>query len=394
MRARLLVLLALGAACETHCFSLVGHTPPRPPARPARFARSTFAHLPVGAASPSAARSSRTTTALFVGGEVVSGSGGSRDVGECKQAVLRAVAKGNKDDVLRAARELEQTGIVQKDEIGGRWSLVFSTQTDATAGADGSIPESVFNQVNAVLYRFFFRFAPFLAGSQDRSASPGIPGVATRNEQASPAAPARHARRVRHAACTPPSRPPLLPAAARRPRAHGGRQQGRAAAGPRRPQGAAPPPRPCAPAPDAQPRMHRPLPAADRGRERRASAGLCGRCASASRGSWRGATQRRSASHSRPSPSRSRRAAPRTSRRRSRSRSRARAGALPRRSATATCGSRAAGAAASLCSSGSPRARRRGERARRAATGPGGRTPGWRGRSTRRECKKVCFVCH
>ena len=42
--------------------------------------------------------------------------------------------QGSKEDVLRAARVLEETGVVVTSRIGGRWSLVFSTQTDISAG--------------------------------------------------------------------------------------------------------------------------------------------------------------------------------------------------------------------------------------------------------------------
>jgi len=176
-------VLALSATFPTRAFILPASAPcasfhpealrPRSPQRlVGKHSENIFRNHPAGALLAGGGGSSSGLSEV---------GGGSVD--QRKQAVLKAVAKGSKDDVLRAARVLEETGVVDATQIGGRWSLVFSTQTDISAGADGSVPESVFNQINAVLYRFFFRFAPFLAGAEDRAASPTLPGVTTRNEQ-------------------------------------------------------------------------------------------------------------------------------------------------------------------------------------------------------------------
>eukprot|EP00277_Geminigera_cryophila_P014871 CAMPEP_0179458778 /NCGR_PEP_ID=MMETSP0799-20121207/42248_1 /TAXON_ID=46947 /ORGANISM="Geminigera cryophila, Strain CCMP2564" /LENGTH=242 /DNA_ID=CAMNT_0021260209 /DNA_START=395 /DNA_END=1126 /DNA_ORIENTATION=+ len=94
-------------------------------------------------------------------------------VEEGKRRLLKAVAKGTQNDVLSAARELElisPAGDAARSLVGGEWSLVFSTQTDNTLGGPGA-EEDVINAINASLYRFFFKFAPFLAGGQDRQKS-------------------------------------------------------------------------------------------------------------------------------------------------------------------------------------------------------------------------------
>jgi hypothetical protein len=109
--------------------------------------------------------------------------GRPEEVAEGKKRLLLAVAKGGKTDVLLAARELEllaPAGESSRELVGGDWSLVFSTQTDSTLGPGPD--ESVVDAVNAALYRFFFKFAPFLAGGQDRKAMPSLP-VDTRNQQ-------------------------------------------------------------------------------------------------------------------------------------------------------------------------------------------------------------------
>lgn len=76
---------------------------------------------------------------------------GAVEVNELKRDLLKAVANG--------AQALNVTDA----PIGGRWSLVFSTQTSGDAQE-----ETLFSAITAGLYRVFFRFAPFLAGAQDR----------------------------------------------------------------------------------------------------------------------------------------------------------------------------------------------------------------------------------
>ena len=112
---------------------------------------------------------------------------GHEEIRAGKQRLLSAVAKGGINDVLSAARELEVLAPANsipssRDLVGGEWSLVFSTQTDSTLGGPGA-EDDVVNAINAALYRFFFKFAPFLAGGQERNAMPSVPGVLTQNEQ-------------------------------------------------------------------------------------------------------------------------------------------------------------------------------------------------------------------
>lgn len=87
-----------------------------------------------------------------------------------KDRLLRAVSSGDRLEILRAARDLEGLPSNKPDatKVGGRWSLVFSTQTDPIAGIGGADDDSIVDSVNAALYRFFFKFAPFLAGAQER----------------------------------------------------------------------------------------------------------------------------------------------------------------------------------------------------------------------------------
>jgi hypothetical protein len=107
------------------------------------------------------------------------------DIEEGKRRVLKAVAKGSTQDVLKAARELEVLAPADegsRELVAGQWSLVFSTQTDSKLAGPGA-EDDVINAINAGLYRFFFKFAPFLAGGQDRRATSSVPGVATSNQQ-------------------------------------------------------------------------------------------------------------------------------------------------------------------------------------------------------------------
>ena len=113
---------------------------------------------------------------------------GLEEVRAGKQRLLSAVAKGGINDVMSAARQLEEiapANEASRDLVGGEWSLVFSTQTDSTLGGPGA-EDDVVNAINAALYRFFFKFAPFLAGGQERNAMPSVPGVVTQNEQVRP----------------------------------------------------------------------------------------------------------------------------------------------------------------------------------------------------------------
>ncbi|CAK9083923.1 unnamed protein product [Durusdinium trenchii] len=80
-----------------------------------------------------------------------------------KKDLLGAVASGAQEEIFRKAKELEDLGLTESP-VAGRWSLVYSTQT----AADVKQEESIFSTLTAALYRLFFRFAPFLAGGQDK----------------------------------------------------------------------------------------------------------------------------------------------------------------------------------------------------------------------------------
>eukprot|EP00435_Cladocopium_sp_Y103_P045693 s2236_g13.t1 len=70
-------------------------------------------------------------------------------VNELKKDLLKAVANGAQEQIFQCARDLEELNVTDAP-VGGRWSL------------------TLFSAITAALYRVFFRFAPFLAGSQDR----------------------------------------------------------------------------------------------------------------------------------------------------------------------------------------------------------------------------------
>lgn len=87
---------------------------------------------------------------------------GAVEVNELKRDLLKAVANGAQEQIFQCAKDLEALNVTDAP-IGGRWSLVFSTQTSGDAQE-----ETLFSAITAGLYRVFFRFAPFLAGAQDR----------------------------------------------------------------------------------------------------------------------------------------------------------------------------------------------------------------------------------
>jgi len=103
---------------------------------------------------------------------------------ECKKRLMAAVGNGGVEKVLSAARDLERlapAGEAEAKLVGGEWALLFSTQTDKPLAGLSNGDESVVNTINAALYKFFFKFAPFLAGGQDRKARSSP--VATKNQQ-------------------------------------------------------------------------------------------------------------------------------------------------------------------------------------------------------------------
>jgi len=94
-----------------------------------------------------------------------------------KASLLDAVAATRRgtataSDVFAAARALEAAGedagrAVRGELVEGLWSLVYSASQDqAQAAADAGSADGLIDKLTAQVYRFFFRFAPALAGSQ------------------------------------------------------------------------------------------------------------------------------------------------------------------------------------------------------------------------------------
>lgn len=114
-------------------------------------------------------------------------------IADGKAALLKAVARANggsggQHEVLDAALALEEAAVAAGAKpsaalVGGYWSLVYSTQElQGSAGMEAS--DSIIDRLTAQVYRFFFRFAPALAGAQDRgSEGPRNWWGTPRNEQ-------------------------------------------------------------------------------------------------------------------------------------------------------------------------------------------------------------------
>jgi len=125
----------------------------------------------------------------FQGPAAVGVPGGS-SVAVQKAALLSAVGairrgEASSADVFTAATALEQAAAAEGSTVngalvGGNWSLVFSEQE--LQGGDGLNQESLIDQLTAQTYRFFFRFAPALAGAQKGSERRSWWGT-PRNEQ-------------------------------------------------------------------------------------------------------------------------------------------------------------------------------------------------------------------
>ena len=88
-----------------------------------------------------------------------------------KGALLREIAKANKNtgssnrgSILDAIEDLENCtdSRIAISSLDGEWSLVYSSQVKSTRDAD-----TLIDKISAVLYKIFFKVAPFLAGGQD-----------------------------------------------------------------------------------------------------------------------------------------------------------------------------------------------------------------------------------
>lgn len=129
--------------------------------------------------------------------EVVGSSLTSESLELRKSALLGAIAASRRDgsrerraEIFHAARALEEV-VASKDYledgklVEGRWALVYSTQEmEGSAGLGDD--ESIIDKITAQTYRFFFRFAPALAGAQGGDDSKGNAlgvGFRSRNEQ-------------------------------------------------------------------------------------------------------------------------------------------------------------------------------------------------------------------
>jgi len=60
---------------------------------------------------------------------------------------------------------------IAKGKLDGRWSLVYSTRIDKNAYSSSSSSSDFVDLLTGNLYKLFFRFAPFLAGSSGSSNS-------------------------------------------------------------------------------------------------------------------------------------------------------------------------------------------------------------------------------
>lgn len=93
---------------------------------------------------------------------------------ELKRAVLQSVARARRDgdasSIIAAVERLEQSVAGKKIDLktlSGAWSLVYSTRASSA-----NSPSSL----TSALYKFFFKYLPFLAGSSgaDEAASTSL----------------------------------------------------------------------------------------------------------------------------------------------------------------------------------------------------------------------------
>ena len=101
----------------------------------------------------------------------------SETIAEQKKILLKAVGKGNTNEILKAAQELEQHNWIPSS-VSGRWSLVFSTMS-SSENEDGASPlddimknvatdASLPRKISDAIYKVLFRFLPALAGGQEQ----------------------------------------------------------------------------------------------------------------------------------------------------------------------------------------------------------------------------------
>ena len=89
------------------------------------------------------------------------------DIGELKRTLLQSIGANDRPGIASAARALERVDR-PIEEIDGKWSLVYSINSGAEAIEGGQNDVSFFDVVSGNLYKIFFKFAPFLAGGQER----------------------------------------------------------------------------------------------------------------------------------------------------------------------------------------------------------------------------------
>ncbi len=82
------------------------------------------------------------------------------EIGKSRKSNCRSHTQG----ILKAVEDLEKVSrnLGQNDSIDGSWNLIYSTQVKKEGGLSSP---SVFQLLSDQAYKFFFRFAPQLAGS-------------------------------------------------------------------------------------------------------------------------------------------------------------------------------------------------------------------------------------
>jgi len=90
-----------------------------------------------------------------------------------KDELLRNIAEkrrgGTAKPIISTVEKLELLQSIQGKPVdlsilNGKWSLIYSVR-DASSAYNGKGTDNIIEQVSALLYSFFFKFLPFLAGS-------------------------------------------------------------------------------------------------------------------------------------------------------------------------------------------------------------------------------------
>ena len=100
------------------------------------------------------------------------------NVDAAKQSLLTEISRsrklgayGSTESILDAVETLEQVSgnRGQYEPIDGTWNLIYSTQVNKNGGFSRS--SSIFQLLSDTAYKFFFKFAPQLAGSSNSAGS-------------------------------------------------------------------------------------------------------------------------------------------------------------------------------------------------------------------------------